>query len=127
MQINMEELLNMLEMTQYQFRDMCIMCGTDYNKNIPKIGPMKAYSLMNEYKNIDEMEKQTQKDVSILKHHRVRELFSFENDYYTKKISSCGKVDINKLEKFLFKHNCNMHKDYLERCLIVKGKEIIFE
>lgn len=126
-QINMENLLNELNMTQYQFRDMCIMCGTDYNKNIPKIGPIKSYTLMMEHKNIDEMQKQTQKDVSILKHHRVRELFTFDNDYFTRKIKCCGTVDINKLEKFLFKHNCNMHKDYLERCLNVKSKEIIFK
>jgi len=115
--VNMEKLLDTLEMTQYQFRDMCIMCGTDYNKNIPKIGPMKAYSLMKEYKNIDEMEKQTQKDVSILKHHRVRELFSFDNNYFTQRITSCRKVDVNKLEQFLFKYNCSLNKQYLETCL----------
>jgi flap endonuclease-1 len=118
--INMERLLGMLEMTQYQFRDMCIMCGTDYNKNIPRVGPMTAYSLMKEHKNIDEMEKQTKKDVSILKHHRVRELFSFENDYYTKRIMKCGKIDINKVRKFLFKHNCNINIDYVEKCFIKK-------
>lgn len=118
--INMEKLLKELDMTQYQFRDMCIMCGTDYNKNIPKIGPMKAYSLMKEHKNIDEMATQTQKDVTILKHHRVRELFTFENNYFPKRISKCGKVDLNKVQKFLFKHNCNINFDYVTKCINTK-------
>ena len=69
------------------------------------------------------MEKQTNKDVSILKHHRVRELFSFENDYYNKRIWKCGKIDMSKVQKFLFKHNCNINLEYVEKCF---EKKIIF-
>ena len=34
---------NVLNLTQNQLLEFCIMCGTDYNNNIPNIGPAKAY------------------------------------------------------------------------------------
>ena len=43
-------------MTYEQFRDLCIMCGTDYNKNIERVGPETAYNALIEHNtsNIDE-------------------------------------------------------------------------
>lgn len=61
-----------LEMTHEQFRDFCIMCGTDYNKNIFKIGVEKAYKFISEWKTIENVKL----DTSILKHQRSRELFT---------------------------------------------------
>ena len=37
------EILESLELEDRQFLDLCIMCGTDYNPNIPKIGSKSAY------------------------------------------------------------------------------------
>ena len=116
-EIDMQELLEKLEMTQDQFRDMCIMCGTDYNKNIPRIGPMKSYDLIKEYASIEEIEKNTKLDISILKHIRSRELFSFCENYFNKKITYCGIPNINKLIEFLVINNCNVNKEYLTNCL----------
>ena len=116
-EIDMQELLGRLEMTQYQFRDMCIMCGTDYNKNIPKIGPMKSYDLIKEYNNIDEIGNNTKLDISILKHERSRELFSFCENYFEKKVTFCGIPNINKLVEFLVINNCKVNREYLVECL----------
>lgn len=124
-EINMNDLLTKLDMTQSQFTDMCIMCGTDYNKNIPKVGPHKSYSLMKTHQSIDNLSENTKLDISILKHHRTRELFSFEENYFTHNIDYCGQPDMNAVSKFLFKYNCYIIIDYIKDCF--KAKEINFE
>ena len=37
--INYDKLLELLEIKSHTFLDLCIMCGTDYNKNIFRVGP----------------------------------------------------------------------------------------
>ena len=124
-EVKIKNLLEGLNMTQKEFTDMCIMCGTDYNKNIPKVGPMKSYALISEHKSIEEIEKNTKLDISILKHIRSRELFSFPEKYFTKKIRYCGKPNINELNKFLLTHNCKIDLSYISKCL--EDKEIILK
>ena len=46
MDININTLLETIEMTYEQFRDLCIMCGTDYNDNIPRVGAEIAYNTL---------------------------------------------------------------------------------
>ena len=58
-EIDIAEVLEKLEMTYEQFRDICIMCGTDYNKNIPKIGPQKSFDLIKKLGSIDNIDEQT--------------------------------------------------------------------
>ena len=52
------------------------MCGTDYNLNIPKIGPESAYKLLTEHKSLENIEKNTKYNTDILNYRRGRELFS---------------------------------------------------
>lgn len=72
----LENILSSLELTYDQFVDLCIVCGTDFNKNIPKIGPHKAYDLIKRYGSIDGFPETI--DVTLLNHHRVRDLFILE-------------------------------------------------
>jgi dTDP-4-amino-4,6-dideoxygalactose transaminase len=44
-------LIKNLELKQEEFLDLCIMCGTDYNKNIPKVGSATAYKKIIELRN----------------------------------------------------------------------------
>jgi 5'-3' exonuclease len=124
-QVKIKDLLNGLELTQPQFTDMCIMCGTDYNKNIPKVGPIKSYGLIYEHKTIENIEQNTKHDISILKHIRSRELFSFSNNYFTPKLKYCGIPNINQINKFLLKHNCKIDLSYITKC--IGHKEIILK
>jgi 5'-3' exonuclease len=39
-------ILEFLELTDDQFVEFCIACGCDYNKNVPKVGPVKVHDLM---------------------------------------------------------------------------------
>jgi 5'-3' exonuclease len=74
--INHKDLLEALDISKESFRDLCIMCGTDYNSNIAKIGPVNALKLIRKHKDIDSIS--TEKDTSCLNHIRVREIFTFE-------------------------------------------------
>lgn len=94
--INYSMLLEKLELDTSQFLDLCIMCGTDYNKNIFRVGPEKAYKYLQKCKSIEGIQRNTTLDTSILKHIRGRELF---REYTQKdiKIPYCGTPDFLKL------------------------------
>jgi 5'-3' exonuclease len=74
LEINHAEVLKETGMTQAQFLDFCIMCGTDYNKNIPRVGPVNSFTLMKKHVRIEDLP--SHYDTSILNFGRVRELFT---------------------------------------------------
>jgi len=47
--IKLDETLRELDLTREQLVDMCLLMGTDYNKGIKGIGPIKAYKLIKKY------------------------------------------------------------------------------
>jgi 5'-3' exonuclease len=101
--IEMKNLLTELDMAYEQFRDFCIMCGTDYNTNIPKIGPDRSYKLIKEHKCIENLDGIVNTD--ILKYTEVRRLFTNDIDFNIPMIY-CGQPDINALQLFVFTNNC---------------------
>lgn len=112
--IKYADVLEKLEMTPDMFLDFCIMCGTDYNKNIPKVGPANAYKLILKYGDIETVGKETNHDISILNHVRVRELF---RDYKKSqiKVPYCGTPDFQALQKFVFQKNLRINADSLRK------------
>lgn len=66
------DVLNTLGLSESQFLDFCIMCGTDYNTRIPGIGPVNAHSLIACHGCIDTMTV----DTTPLDHLNVRSLFT---------------------------------------------------
>lgn len=88
-----------LGLSPSSFLDLCIMCGTDYNKNLVGYGPMKAYGLMKEYGSIDELAERGW-DVSILNHHRGREIFTKPLDCI-QDTPYCGYPNVDKLRMFV--------------------------
>jgi len=127
--VRMEELLDQMEFTQKQFTDFAIMCGTDYNKNIPKVGPAKAYSLLKQFGSIEEIEKNGF-DVSILNYKRSRELFQ-NYEKTEEKAPYVGKPDFQALEKFIFKNNLTrmvgrldfLREAFLREVVVEDGEE----
>jgi 5'-3' exonuclease len=109
MKIEIHELLDSLKFTYEQFLDFCIMCGTDYNVNLPKIGPERAFRYISEHKSIDALELH---NIYLLKHIRVRELFRNEIDFRIPNVF-CGIPDINALKLFCFTNNCHFDIDKL--------------
>lgn len=122
-QIEYDDLLNKIDLTKEQFLDFCIMCGTDYNSNIPKIGPEKSYKLLKKFGSIENIIAHNQHlDVSVFPYQRVRELFLDDQHLYQElwdKITYCGIVDIQKLSEFCFHHNCKFDFQRLVKALAV--------
>jgi len=104
----LDEILEELDMTYPQFLDVCIMCGNDYNKNIPKIGFVNSHRLIKEHNCIENIGLNTELDISILNHERTRELFtlseSIPKDF--ERVNFCGRPDYKRLQRFLFENNC---------------------
>ena len=119
--LNLEQVREALELDRQEFQDFCIMCGTDYNSNLPKIGPMGAYKLIKEHGNLDSFPNDI--DVSSLTHTRVREIFST----YPSEVPDttfCGTPQWDKLSGFLFKHNC--HAALANIQTVLNPVEIVF-
>lgn len=68
--------LTKLEIDYPTFLDLCIMCGCDFNNNIPKIGCKRAFGLLKEHKSIDNIT--SKYDTSILNYKRCRDIFSYK-------------------------------------------------
>lgn len=109
-EIEYEDMLSRLEMTEDQFLDFCIMCGTDYNSNLPKIGPEKSYRLLKKFGSIEQIKIHNPTlEMNNFPYIRVREIFK-DDQQITKEMTDavryCGSPDSQKLLEFCFKNNC---------------------
>lgn len=102
-----------LELTNESFLDLCIMCGTDYNKNMAGYGPMKALGLMQKHGSIDELAN-VGFDISILNHERGREIFTKPLDckYNT---PYCGYPSVDELKEYVRENALRISMDLLLR------------
>lgn len=100
------EMLQALNLSYDQFLDLCIMCGTDYNKNIPKIGFETSYKYITLYKSIENIQQKLNIDISILKHQDSRRLFKdYEKYAFDTEIPYNGFPDIDSLKSFIISNN----------------------
>jgi 5'-3' exonuclease len=114
--ISFEDILTELDITYEQLLDICIMCGTDYNSNIPKIGPKNAFKLIKEHQNIENIATNTSLDISILNHTRGRELFTtFQVEELPSTINYCGHPNFTKLQDFINTHNITTDMETLKK------------
>jgi 5'-3' exonuclease len=113
--INYEHVLQELNFNKEQFLDFCIVCGTDYNKNIPNIGIKKAYDLIKKYKKIEDI---PNVDTSILNYKKVREIFTHYTKCDVKNINYCNTPDFNELGKYMKKNNIFLNVDYIRKSFL---------
>lgn len=71
----LSKVLEELNMKGDEFLDFCIMCGTDYNTNIPNIGIKKAFKLIIDHKTIENVLVFLKNEGACLNKDRTRELF----------------------------------------------------
>ena len=125
--ITNSSVLQHLNFSNKQLLDLCIMCGTDYNDNIFRIGGHKAYNLIQEHNNIEGIQKNTNLDVSILNHNRVRQLFTEFENFELNHIPYSGTPDFDKLSIFIKSHhldiNINKIKDSFTRNIVFADSE----
>lgn len=103
--IDCDKILEETELTYDEFLDFCIMCGTDYNSNIPKVGPVSAFKLIKEHKTIESIEENTKYDTEVLNYKRTREIFKNYEEKDVNEIPFCGFPDFEKLRDLLIKNN----------------------
>ena len=121
--VHFQSLLEKLEMSQQEFLDFCILCGTDYNSNIQGVGSVSSFKLIKAHGSIEGIGENTQYDTSCLNYKRVRELFTeFNPDDSKTDVQYCGEPDFDVLRNFLNSINLRMNMDYLRKCFI---REII--
>lgn len=101
-----DEVLQELGLTSESFLDFCCMCGTDYNKRIPGIGPVKAYNLMKKFGRIEAV---TGVDTSKLDYVTPRKMFT-EYTPWSGKLGYCGQPKWSELFEFLGCHGV-MHDE----------------
>ena len=111
-EIQLDKVLEKLELNKDEFLDFCILLGTDYNKNIPRYGPVKSYKLICENRKIENIES-LGLNTDILNYKRVRELFRDYESLKIDKIKYCGFPNSEKLHYFIFKNNIRYSAEYL--------------
>lgn len=90
-------ILKNLELSYCEFRDFCILLGTDFNNRICKMGPVSSLKLIKQYRTIENMEKALPNiDFSVLNYNMVRKELS------PYKTSFTNNDFIIKLDKKLF-------------------------
>jgi 5'-3' exonuclease len=117
-QINYKELLDNLQLNSDEFLDVCIMCGNDYNTNIPKIGSIKSYDKIQKYKNIETFEHETKINTDNLNYLECREMFNYFVNYNIAEIPFCGIPEYKEFKNFIVKNNIvidtdNIYKKFL--------------
>ena len=117
-EISFENLLKKLKLSNDQFIDLCIMCGCDYNKNIPKIGPITSYNLILQYKSIEGVETNTELNTDILNYKRSRELFKNYERMSLSSVPYCGIPDKKEVLIFLKENGVFITEEYVEKSFI---------
>ena len=130
--IRHNDVLKSLELTKNQLLDFCILCGTDYNSNIPRVGSKNAYKRVVQHGGIDQIASETYLDTSVLNHKRVRELFTKFEDYGISSIQYCGRPNFLLLEEFLHKHHIKLsiekiRKDFINAVIVFVDSEEVPE
>lgn len=76
--VHIPHILKDINFTDAEMLDFCIMCGTDFNDNIPNVGSTRAFKHIQKHSSIEEFEKSSKKDCSVLKYVKSRQLLSPE-------------------------------------------------
>lgn len=114
MRIRHDRLLDLIEMTPELFLDFCILCGTDYNSNIPGIGIERAYRLLRSYGSIegvlDHLPPTKKNSMPPLPFHRVREMFRERPplEAFTPERLVCDFPQWDRVTAFLDRHGCSL-------------------
>lgn len=112
---DLNKLLEQLDFSMTTFQDFCIMCKCDYNSNLPKIGIISSWKLMQQYKSIDELiQAQPEHDYSVLIHERCRELFTTWGDLQDAHLYNTSwwnpNIDFDKLFSWFQLHNVRFNQ-----------------
>jgi 5'-3' exonuclease len=73
--VRLDRVLEGLGINHSLFVDLCIMCGCDFNTNMPGYAAIKSFALLQKHGSIDNLPRNF--DTTCLKHRRCREIFKY--------------------------------------------------
>ena len=124
MKVTNEKLLKSLKLNKDELTDLCIMFGVDYNDNIPKIGPVNSYKLIQKYRNIDNIKYEEKLDISMLNHTQCRNIFkTFQVHDCNPVYNGCPNFEV--LEDFLAENKIYYSFEKLKSYFIFNPKNIL--
>lgn len=98
-------ILTSLKFSHAEFRDFCILLGTDFNDNLPGVGPVKSLKLINQFRDLESIEEKTPNNLYALKYEQVRSQFvPFETGY-------TGEGDLSVNKKVDYENISEKYKD----------------
>lgn len=107
-EVDHADILNAISFTREMFLDFCIMCGTDYNKTIPRIGIEKSFKLIKEFSTIENLEIHFPNlQIDLLNHKRIREIFNYH--FIKQPTIQTNHLDKERLKEFCFINNCQFN------------------
>ena len=140
--IHLPSILEALEYTMDEFRDLCILLSCDYNfrvKGYPptdsekerkkpvSIGMKHALSFIDEYRRLEDIEPYIE-DITPLVYPRCRELFTPSLNEETFRLIQekpyNSQPDLDRIHKFLKEHRLTVNVEYIESCW--KPTKIVF-
>jgi flap endonuclease-1 len=87
----LDDILKGLNLDFNRFRDLCILCGTDYNSNIPGIGPVRALEFIRKFGSMPEIGKVM--DISVINYPQVIRIYDSTNIIMTFSLPNV-KIDV---------------------------------
>jgi len=113
--VNRTQLLQEMNLSDDQFLNMCILCGTDYNKNFAKIGPVTAYRITQRHVSIADYVRATNTVCSYDPAHimNIFKSFGYQDDWETDDDLLAGCPDFELLSSFAEKMNIQLD---IDRC-----------
>lgn len=97
--ISLNRLLESLDISFYEFVDMCILCGCDYLSSIPRMNHLSAYNTIKKYRTIE----------NFLENNKIHRLYDIPRNFDYKKvrdiflnyeIKDCDNITINSFPNF---------------------------
>jgi 5'-3' exonuclease len=92
--IKLKKILDGLTLDENSWVDLCIMCGTDFNENIPNIGPIRSLSYIQKYKTLEEISGHINTDK--LSYDKTRNLFQC-HDEQIGPLPICDKIKFDEI------------------------------
>ncbi len=104
--IDLESVLKNFNMNMDEFTEMCILCGCDYCPSIPKVGSVRSFNYIQNFRSIDKLIESNKCNIPeefIQKYLKAKELFKIFKD----------KINIEDINVHQSEYKEDILKDYL--------------
>lgn len=98
--IKLKNILQTLELEENSWIDLCIMCGTDFNENIPNIGPVRSFNYIKKYKTLEKISEHINTDILLFQN--TRTLFQCPDEEIGP-LPECGSINFESITDRIIK------------------------